>query len=67
MSRYDAFLYTQATAKLSYHDQPVLVQVSLMHRGGMSSSSPTTHLPTVVRGLEGYVDVFATQVHDANK
>jgi hypothetical protein len=67
VSRYDAFLYTQATARLSYHDQPVLVQVSLMHRGGMTSSTPTTHGATVVRGLESYVDLFATQIHDANK
>ena len=39
VSRYDAFLYTNATAKLSYHDQPVLVQVSLMHRGAIGGSA----------------------------
>jgi hypothetical protein len=67
VSRYDAFLYTHTTAKLSYRDQPVLVQVSLMHRGGIGNSAPTTHAAAVVRGLENYVDLFVSQIHDANK
>ena len=66
-SRYDTFLYTHATAKLSYREQPVLVQVSLMHRGGIGTSAPTAHSAAVVRGLEGYIDLFVTQIHDANK
>jgi hypothetical protein len=67
VSRYDAFLYTHATANLSYRDQPVLVQVSLMHRGGIGSSAPTAHAASVTRGLENYIDLFATQIRDANK
>ena len=67
VSRYDAFLYTQGTAKLSYHDQPVLVQVSLMHRGGIGTSVPSAHPAAVTRGLEGFMDLFATQIRDANK
>jgi hypothetical protein len=67
VSRYDAFLYTQATARVSYRDQPVLVQVSLMHRGGIGSSAQSAHASAVVRGLEGFIDVFTTQIHDANK
>jgi hypothetical protein len=67
VSRYDAFLYTHATAKLSYREQPVLVQVSLMHRGGIGTSAPTAHGAAVVRGLEEYVDLFVTQIRDANK
>ena len=66
-SRYDAFLYSHATAKLQYRDQPVLVQVSLLHRGGIGSSAPSAHGAAVVRGLEGFVDLFVTQIHDANK
>jgi hypothetical protein len=66
-SRYDTFLYTHATAKLSYRDQPVLVQVSLIHRGGIGTSAATAHSSAVVRGLEGYIDLFVTQIHDANK
>ena len=67
VSRYDAFLYTHATANLSYRDQPVLVQVSLMHRGGLGSSAPAAHAAAVTRGLETYVDLFLTQIRDANK
>ena len=67
VSRYDAFLYTHATAKLSYREQPVLVQVSLMHRGGVGASAPAAHGAAVVRGLEEYIDLLVTQVHDANK
>jgi hypothetical protein len=67
VSRYDAFLYTHATANLSYRDQPVLVQVSLIHRGGIATSAPTSHSATVTRGLENYVDLFVTQIRDANK
>ena len=67
VSRYDVFLYTHATAKLSYHDQPVLVQVSLMHRGGIGSSAPAAHASAVARGLENYVDLVVQQIRDANK
>jgi hypothetical protein len=68
VSRYDAFLYTHGTARLSYRDQPVLAQISLMHRGSIgSSSAPGTHAAAVTRGLENYIDLFITQIHDANK
>jgi hypothetical protein len=67
VSRYDAFLYTHATAKLSYHQQPVLVQVSLLHRGGIGASGVASHSAAVSRGLEGYADLFVTQIRDANK
>ncbi|HXD75104.1 MAG TPA: hypothetical protein VN628_15250 [Vicinamibacterales bacterium] len=66
-TRYDAFLYTHATAKLSYREQPVLVQVSLMHRGGIGTSGIASHAAAVSRGLETYVDTFLTQIRDANK
>jgi hypothetical protein len=67
VTRYDAFLYTHATAKLSYRERPVLVQVSLMHRGGIGLSSMAAHSASVQRGLEGYVDLFVSQIRDANK
>jgi len=67
VTRYDTFLYTHATATLSYHDRPVLVQVSLMHRGGMASGVPPAHVTTVTRGLEAHVDTFISQIKDANK
>jgi len=67
VSRYDAFLYTHATARLTYREQPVLVQVSLMHRGGIGASGVSGHAGAVSRGLESYVDIFVTQIQDANK
>jgi hypothetical protein len=67
VSRYDAYLYTHGTATLSYRDRPVLVQVSLMHRGGMGSAVPPAHATMVTRGLEAYVDTFISQIRDANK
>jgi len=66
-SRYDAFLYTHATANLSYRDRPALVQVSLIHRGGMASSAAVTHAAMIGRGLECYVDTFMAQIRDANR
>jgi hypothetical protein len=68
VSRYDAFLYTLGTARLSYRDQPVLAQISLIHRGGISSSSALgTHAAAVTQGLESYIDLFLTQIRNANK
>jgi len=67
VSRYDAFLYTHATANLTYRDQPVLVQVSLIHRGGIASGAAVVHTPLLMRGLEGYVDLFVAQIRNANK
>ena len=65
-SRYDAFLYTHATTKLPYHDRPVLVQVLLMHRGGMGSSATSAHPATVARGLENFIGLFISQIRSAN-
>jgi hypothetical protein len=45
----------------------VLVQVSLMHRGGIGASGVAPHSASVMRGLEGYVDLFVNQIRDANK
>lgn len=67
VSRYDAFLYTHATATLPYGAQPALVQVSLIHRGGIGASALTAHSAAIVRGLESYVDLFVTQIRAANK
>jgi len=67
VSRYDAFLYTLGTARLSYRDQPVLAQISLIHRGGISSGASGTHAAAVTQGLESYIDLFLTQIRNANK
>lgn len=67
VSRYDAFLYTHTTAKLSYHETPVLVQVSLLHKGGIAGGAPAAHAEGVLRGVQEYVDQFSTRIRNANK
>ena len=66
VSRYDAFLYTHTTARLSYHDAPVPVQVLLLHDGGMAGGSAASHPDAVLRGVKAYVDQIAAQIRDAN-
>jgi hypothetical protein len=53
VSRYDVFLYTYTTAKLSYQETPVLVQVSLLHKGGIAGGAPAAHAEGVLRGCAG--------------
>jgi hypothetical protein len=67
VSRYDAFLYTHTTAKLSYQQTPVLVQVSLLHKGGIAGGASAAHADAVLRGVQEYVDQFSTRIRDANK
>ena len=67
VSRYDVFLYTHTTARLSYQDTPVLVQVSLLHKGGLAGGAPAAHADGVLKGVQEYVDQFATRVRAANK
>ncbi len=66
VSRYDIYLYTHTTAKLSYQATPVLVQVSLVHEGGLAGGAASAHGPSVVRSLMQYVDQIAARVRRAN-
>lgn len=65
VSRYDAFLYTHTTATLSYQSAPVLVEVSLLHKGGLTGGPPSAHGEAVGRGVREYVDQFVGQIRDA--
>jgi hypothetical protein len=67
VSRYDVFLYTHTTATLSYQQTPVLVQVSLLHSGGIGGGAPAAHAATVLRDLQEYVDQVATEIRSANR
>jgi hypothetical protein len=49
VSRYDVILYTHTTAKLSYQQTPVLVEVSLLHKGGIAGGAPAAHAESVLR------------------
>jgi hypothetical protein len=67
VSRYDAYLYTHTTARLSYQDTPVLVQVSLIHEGGLAGGSAATHGERVATSLKQYVEQFAARIRRANQ
>ena len=67
VSRYDAILYSYTTAKLSYQDAPVLVQVSLLRSGGVTGGGAGTHGDAVAKALKQYVDQFAARIRNANK
>jgi hypothetical protein len=66
VSRYDVFLYTHAPTTLPYRDRPVLVQVQLMHRGGIGSSGTSGHAAAVNRALQTFVDGVISQIRSAN-
>ncbi len=66
-SRYDAYLYTNTTARLSYQATPLLVQVSLIHEGGLSGGGPATHGPNLTRSLMQYVEQIAQRIKRANQ
>jgi hypothetical protein len=67
ISRYDATMYTHTTAALGYHPTPVLVEVSLMHKGSLAAGASAAHAESVMRGLQEYVGQFTTRIRDANK
>ena len=67
LSRYDATLYTHTTAGLTYHPTPVLVDVSLMHKGSLAAGATAAHAESVMRGLQDYIGQFTTRIRDANK
>ena len=67
VSRYDVFVYTHTTASLSYQPATVLVEVSLLHEGGLAGGGPAAHTEGVMTGIQGYLDRFTTRIRDANK
>jgi len=67
VSRYDAFVYSYTTAKLTYQATPALVQVSLLHKGGITGGASSQHGDAVLRGIQEYIDQFSTRIRDANK
>lgn len=67
ISRYDWSVYSMTDATLSYQRSPVLAQVLLAHKGGLSGSLPATHGADVIRGLEEGLAQIAAIVRDANR
>ena len=66
VSRFDVTVFTHTTARLSYQSSPVLVQVSLLHKGGISGGAAAGHAATVVKGVSEYLDEFITRIKAAN-
>jgi hypothetical protein len=67
VSRFDVALFTHTTTKLSYQDQPVLVQVSLLSAGGLAGGSVPAHAEGVLKSVKQYVDQFVSRIRAANK
>ena len=59
VSRYDVYLTTHTMAKLSYQDRPVLVEVTLMHKGSMAGGQAQAHADNVMKGVLDDVDEIA--------
>jgi hypothetical protein len=67
VSRFDVNVYTHTTARLSYQPSPVLVQVSLLHRGGIAAGATAAHSATVIKNVSEYLDEFIARIKAANK
>ena len=67
VTRFDVTLFTHTTAKLSYQTEPVLVQVSLMHSGGLSGGGVAGHAESVLKSVRQSVDQFVSRIRAANK
>jgi hypothetical protein len=67
VSRYDVTLYSHTAAQLAHTTSPVLVQVELLHKGGLAGGAAAAHADGVVKGVLEYVDQFATRVKNAGR
>jgi hypothetical protein len=67
VSRYDVTLYSHAAAPLSYTASPVLLQVELLHKGGIAGGAPAAHAERVMENVLEYVDQFSARIRNAAK
>jgi hypothetical protein len=67
VSRYDVYLTTHTMARLSYQDRPVLVEVTLMHKGSMAGGAAPAHTENVMKGVLDDVDEIASRIREANR
>jgi hypothetical protein len=69
VSRYDVDLTTHTTATMSYQPSqpPVLVEVSLFHKGNLAGGAPAAHGEAVKKGVLEYVDQITALIRDANR
>lgn len=67
VSRYDVTLYSHTAAQLTHTAAPVLLQVELLHKGGLAGGAPAMHADDVLKNVLEYVDQFSTRIRDANR
>jgi hypothetical protein len=67
ISRYDWSIYSTTEATLSYQSTPLLAQVLLAHKGGLSGSMPNAHAADVIRSLTDGFAQIAGMIRDANR
>jgi hypothetical protein len=67
VSRYDVTIYSHAAARLPHTASPVLLQVELLHEGGIAGGAPAAHADGVTRSLLEYVDQLSTRIRNAGK
>ena len=67
VSRYDVTLYSHTAAPLTHTASPVLLQVELLHKGGLAGGAPAMHADDVLKNVLEYVDQFSTRIRDANR
>jgi hypothetical protein len=67
ISRYDWSIYSSTQATLSYQQEPLLAQVMLAHKGGLTGSGSSTHAADVLRGLDEGLAQIATRIQQDNR
>jgi hypothetical protein len=67
ISRYDWFVYSNTEATLTHQQQPVLAQVMLAHKGGLTGSGPSTHAADVMRALDDGLAQIAAKIQQDNR
>ena len=67
VSRYDVTIYSHAAARLPHTESPVLLQVELLHKGGIAGGAPAAHADGVTKSVLEYVDQFSSRIHNAGK
>jgi hypothetical protein len=67
ISRFDWSIYSTTEATLSYQRSPLLAQVLLAHKGGLTGSLPATHAADVIRAMDDGFNQIAGIIRDANK
>ncbi len=67
VSRYDVFLYTHTVTTLPYQSASNLVQVELLHSGGIAGGRIGTHADAVMIPVKKAVDDFIARIRAASK